>query len=382
MEGATRAPRIEWANFLFITLTPVVAIVGTIWTLKNNGFFPETLVWTVVMMFLTGLGITAGYHRLFSHRSYKTTWFVKLMYLLFGGAAFEGSAREWCCAHRKHHRFVDQEGDPYNIKRGFWYAHVGWVVLKADQSDESNIPDLKNDKWVLFQDRFYIPLAAMVGIFMPAFVALIWGDFFGGLFIAGFVRLVLNHHFTFFINSYCHFFGKQPYSDKNTARDSTFISFFTYGEGYHNFHHAFEGDYRNGVRFFDFDPGKWLIWGLSKMGWAFNLKKVNSLRILATRLAMDEMRLQKKWERQAKYREEWQAFVLRTRNKILKAQERFIELKAEYQQMKQDRIDLVHERVVHLQHEMKRVKEELRLGLQEWKFLIRGQYVLVPIKIG
>ena len=176
----------------------------------------------------------------------------------------------------------------------------------------------------------------MVGIFMPAFVALIWGDFFGGLFIAGFVRLVLNHHFTFFINSYCHFFGKQPYSDKNTARDSTFISFFTYGEGYHNFHHAFEGDYRNGVRFFDFDPGKWLIWGLSKMGWAFNLKKVNSLRILATRLAMDEMRLQKKWERQAKYREEWQAFVLRTRNKILKAQERFIELKAEYQQMKQE----------------------------------------------
>ena len=84
MEGATRAPKIEWANFLFITLTPVVAIVGTIWTLKNNGFFPETLVWTVVMMFLTGLGITAGYHRLFSHRSYKTTWFVKLMYLLFG----------------------------------------------------------------------------------------------------------------------------------------------------------------------------------------------------------------------------------------------------------------------------------------------------------
>lgn len=284
------AQKIEWSNFLFLTLTPPAALIGTFWVVSRGGIHPFTVMLALFMMIASGLSVTVGYHRLFSHKAFQASPVVKLFCLLFGGAAFEGSAREWCSAHRKHHQFVDTEKDPYNIKKGFWHAHMFWAVLKADQSDESNIKDLKRDPLILFQDCYYVPLAILIGFVLPAGLATLWGDFWGGLFIAGFLRIVINHHFTFLINSYCHYFGKQTYSDRHTARDSGFISLFTYGEGYHSFHHTFESDYRNGVHFYHWDPSKWTIHVLAWLGLASNLKRTAPEKILEKRLEMEVKR--------------------------------------------------------------------------------------------
>ncbi|MDO8494537.1 MAG: fatty acid desaturase, partial [Deltaproteobacteria bacterium] len=283
--------KICWTNLLFILLTPVVAVIGITWLYSRGGSHWGAWVLLPVMMGLTGLGITAGYHRLFSHRSYQAHWLVRLFYLLFGGACFEGSVREWCQAHRRHHQYTDKEGDPYNAKKGFLYSHILWIFLKSDQSDLSNIQDLLADQLVRWQDRYYVVLAVLFGFGLPTGVAALWGDPWGGLFIAGVLRVVLNHHLTWLINSYCHFVGRQTYSDQVTARDSGFISLFTYGEGFHNFHHAFQADYRNGVRAFHWDPSKWLIFLLSKMGLTKNLRRIPAPAILAARLRMDEKRL-------------------------------------------------------------------------------------------
>ncbi len=284
----TLLSKIEWPNFLFITLSPFIALLGTIFVIWRNGIHPATLILVAVMMGLTGFGITAGYHRLFSHRSYEARKIIKLLYLLFGGAALQGSVREWCCAHRKHHRFVDQEKDPYNVRKGFWHAHMGWIMVKSDQSDESNIQDLKQDPLILFQDRFYMPLAILVSFGLPTAVAALWGDAWGGFFIAGFARVVVNHHFTWLINSSAHYFGTKTYSDKNSSRDNPFIAFFTYGEGYHNFHHSFEADYRNGIRPYDWDPTKWLIKGLSWLKLTYQLRQIPAQVILSSKLKMEQ----------------------------------------------------------------------------------------------
>lgn len=369
--------KIEWPNLLFIVLSPVIAILGTIWTLQTSGSHWGTWVLTVVMLYATGIGITAGYHRLFSHLSYKAHPVVKFFLILLGGAAFQGSVREWCCAHRKHHRFVDSDGDPYNIKRGFWYAHVGWVVLKANQSDESNIKDLLKDRLVMFQDRFYIPLAALVSLLLPGAIATLWGDFWGGFFIAGAARIVVNHHLTFLINSACHFFGSQPYNDLNTARDCWFISLFTYGEGYHNFHHAFETDYRNGLRAYDFDPGKWLVAVLSWLKLATNLKRASEQKILELKLRMQERALQEKVRPHMPSLEECKEFLSRQRQQILEKYARFSELQAEYIRVKKQKI---HTRMETVKAEMNRVQEEFKESLNQWQMLMSGKLVPVPLR--
>ncbi len=352
--------KIEWANFLFITLSPVVAIGGTVWLyLAQDGVRPATWILAFILSFATGLGITGGYHRLFSHRSYQAHPFVRFVFLLLGGASFEGSAREWACAHRKHHRFVDTDQDPYNIKRGFWYAHVGWVVMKADQSDESRIKDLLKDPLILFQDKYYIPLAALISLVLPTLLAGLWGDFLGGFFVAGWLRIVFNHHLTFLINSWCHYFGKQPFSDSNTARDSGIVSFFTFGEGYHNFHHAFEGDYRNGIRPFDWDPGKWLIASLSWLRLATNLKTVSPKKILEAKLCMDEKRFRQRIE----HPHPWIQVVERAKTNTLNLYARLQELRVEYKKTK----------MIELKREIRRLKLEFREALQQWHQIMQGQ---------
>ncbi len=370
------AAKIEWVNFSFIVLSPIVAVGGIIWLIKSHGgIHGATLLLLGVMMLLTGFGITAGYHRLFSHCSYQAAGLVRLFFLLFGGAGFEGSVREWCAAHRKHHRYVDQEKDPYNIRKGFWHAHVLWVILKSDQSDESNIQDLLSDKLVLWQNRYYIPLAAIIGFGLPTAVASLWGDPWGGLFIAGFARVVINHHFTFLINSYCHFFGKQRYSDRDSARDSWLMAFFTYGEGYHNFHHAFQVDYRNGMRAYQWDPTKWLIQILYRLKLAWNLKQVSPERILAAKLQMDEKRLLMHTPRHVMLSKEWEDLLIKTRLNIEQMSARFAKLRLEYIQLKREQMAPMQNKITELRHEMQSAKKEFKQALAEWRWLCKSRTV-------
>lgn len=283
---------IDWVNSLFLTLTPVAAIALSWIYFSRNGFEMSQLLLAIAFYFGTGMAITGGYHRLISHKAYKASGFVKFLYLLFGAASFQNSALKWCSDHRVHHRHVDHEKDPYNINKGFFYAHMGWIFYKEQNTETAHYPkDLLNDKLVMWQHRNYLWLAVVMGFVVPTVIGYFLGSALGGLALAGFARVVFVHHCTFFINSLCHIVGTRPYTDTNTARDSYVMALFSYGEGYHNYHHYFPSDYRNGIRWYHFDPTKWMIKVLSFVGLVRDLKKVPEKLILQAREDMRSKKL-------------------------------------------------------------------------------------------
>ncbi len=235
-----------------------------------------------VMMYATGLSITGGYHRLWAHRTYEAHWILRVFYMLFGAMALQNSVLIWASTHRRHHAHVDDvEHDPYSIHRGLWSAHIGWMLrdYPSGKLDFSNAPDLLADPIVAFQHRHYLGLALGMNFVVPALIGMAFGDAWGFLLLGGLLRLVVNHHLTFFINSLAHFWGRRPYTTEHSARDNDLIAVFTYGEGYHNFHHEFQWDYRNGVRWWQFDPTKWWIAAWAGLGLAGKLKRVPEFKI-------------------------------------------------------------------------------------------------------
>jgi len=287
--------KINWVNTLFLTLIPIIGIAGTALLCVFGIVQWPTWILAGAMTILVGFSITGGYHRLFSHRSYRCKWPVRLFYLLFGSAAFEGSVLEWSTDHRNHHRYVDTDEDPYSIKKGFWFAHIGWLIrLEPSKRDFSNVADLAEDPLVRFQHKFVVPLGILFAFLLPTAIASLWGDPLGGLIIAGALRVTFNHHTTFAINSICHMFGKKSYSNEQTAVDNWFTALLTFGEGYHNFHHKFPIDYRNGIKAYHFDPTKWLIKLLAYLGLATDLKVVSKRRIIRQQIIAKEQLIQEK----------------------------------------------------------------------------------------
>ena len=270
-----RPVRVVWLNTLFLSGAPIAVLVLVPVHLFQVGWSWAPLFAMVTLWMLTGLGITAGYHRLFSHRSYRAHALVRVAYAILGAAAWQQSILDWSSDHRRHHREVDTDGDPYNAKRGFWWSHMGWVMLDDPiyQRDHDNVRDLWADPVCRLQHRWYFPISLGFNLGLPALLGLWMGDVWGMLLYAGLARVVLVHHFTFLINSVAHIAGKQPWSQANTSRDSWWLSLLTFGEGYHNYHHAFESDYRNGPRWYNFDPSKWLIWVLDRLGLAHGLRR-------------------------------------------------------------------------------------------------------------
>ncbi|MBP9680839.1 MAG: fatty acid desaturase [Bacteriovorax sp.] len=279
---------IDWVNTLFLTSTPLIAIILSFFYFKTHGIEWSQILLAIAFYFITGIAITAGYHRLLSHRTYKASVLVEFLYLIFGAAAFQNSALKWCSDHRIHHRHVDHEKDPYNINKGFFWAHMGWIFYKDQNSDMAQYPkDLLNDKLVMWQHRHYFSIAVVMSFVLPTIIGYFLGSALGGLALAGFLRVVVVHHCTFFINSLCHVVGDRPYTDSNTARDSYIMALFSFGEGYHNYHHYFPSDYRNGIRWYHFDPSKWLIKSLLFVGLVRDLKMVPEKMIIQ---AKNEMR--------------------------------------------------------------------------------------------
>ena len=277
----TKAP-INWIPATILVATPIAAAIITPWYLFTHqvsapvwGVFGAFMVWT-------GISITAGYHRLLSHRAYKAHPIVKNFLLLGSTFAVQGSAFDWVSGHRSHHRHVDDRlDDPYSAKRGFFFSHMGWMLRNypSGKFDYKNIPDLTKDRTLQIQHKYYGLWVAALNIGVVAAIGWLLGDVWGTLIIVGLLRLVLTHHFTFFINSLCHMFGTRPYTDTNSARDNFFLAIFTWGEGYHNYHHFFQYDYRNGVKWWQYDPTKWLIAGLSKLGLTSELRTVDDTTI-------------------------------------------------------------------------------------------------------
>ncbi len=281
--------KVRWENTLFLVTTFVLtltAVPAYIWHFGLDGFQISLFL---VFFISTGLSITLGYHRLFSHLTFEAAWPVKLYTLLFGAAAFEGSALEWCADHRRHHKFVDHDEDPYDISKGFWHAHIGWLLFRTGPDTPLTwVRDLQKDKLAVWQHRHYVPLAFLVSFGLPTALGYLWGGAsaaLGGFLLAGVARVVFVHHMTFCINSLCHWIGRRPYSSQCSARDSLLMALFTFGEGYHNYHHEFQHDYRNGVKPWQFDPTKWTIWLLNKVGLTRRLRTVPEERIIKAQIA-------------------------------------------------------------------------------------------------
>lgn len=251
------------------------AIIGAPWYIYRYGVSWPDVFLLLFFITATAMSITAGYHRLFSHASYKASPLVRFLVLFFGAAAFEQSALTWASTHRDHHRHADTDLDPYGIKKGFFYAHIGWMLFWKHEPDFENVQDLQKDALIRHQHRHYLAWALASGILFPLALGAMMGmeHAFAAFFLAVCVRLTIVHHATFSINSISHMFGTCPHDEHSTAKDNWFVALLTLGEGYHNFHHRFPTDYRNGIRWYHWDPSKWVIALLARLGLAWDLKR-------------------------------------------------------------------------------------------------------------
>ena len=282
--------RINWLTSSFLIGTAFLTVTALPVYLWNFGVDWFQLAMFFAFIAVTGFSITVGYHRLFAHKSFEAKWPLRLLVLIFGAGAFENSVLMWTSEHRRHHKHTDHEEDPYDITKGFFHAHIGWLLFKLNPSPPfDNVLDLQKDSLVRWQHRHVHLLAVFVGFLLPTLLGFLWHGWAGALgafLISGVARVVVVQHCTFFINSACHTLGRQPYSTRCSARDSLLLAFFTFGEGYHNYHHEFQHDYRNGVKPWQFDPTKWLIWVLSKLRVTSRLRRVAPEKIEAAQRAV------------------------------------------------------------------------------------------------
>ena len=292
--------RRNWPAALMFVLTATAAVSVVPWYGFSRGYSSAAWLWFALFLIANELSITCGYHRLFAHATYQAHPALKLGYLLFGAMALQNSALLWSAGHRAHHRYVDDpERDPYCARRGFWFSHIGWMLRNypSGKPDLNFARDLQSDPLVMWQHRYYLPLALSMNLGLPLLVGWASGDTLGTFLLAGVLRLVFSHHLTFFINSLAHIVGRQPYTDENTARDNALVALVTFGEGYHNFHHMFAHDYRNGVRWWQWDPSKWFINAMRWCGLAKNLKRTPWFKIQRARLDIQFRRAERQLAR-------------------------------------------------------------------------------------
>ncbi|XGC80154.1 fatty acid desaturase [Bdellovibrio bacteriovorus] len=363
--------RIEWPVALFLTINPLVTLILTPVYFYYYGFQLDILLFALIFAAATNLSITAGYHRLFSHKSYDAHPVAKALFLLVGASGFQGSALKWSSDHRKHHTHIDGEKDPYNINEGFWYAHMGWLFFKDSVDQKIVAPDLEKDWMVQFQHKYYVALAILTGFAVPTLIGWMMGSALGGLVIAGGLRIALTQQSTFFVNSLCHTLGKQTYSKEISARDSWFVAVLTHGEGYHNFHHKFQIDYRNGIKWYHWDPTKWVIKTLNMMGLATKLRQISNTEILKARLQAEAAELCNKGLCADQ--------LAAVREKIIEAQNRMKKLREDYEQFKVDagkkRAELREAydlKLIEIKREMEIAKLEFHMGMKQWRIYARS----------
>ena len=291
--AATRQHPKDWVSITFLTLTPVIGIVGTALYSAYVNFAWWMPALCFVLYFLVGLAVTAGYHRHFSHKTYECHPVVQVFFAIFGAMAVQNTIVKWSAGHRRHHQHVDDDWDPYNIQRGFWWAHIVWIFFKDPQAnDRSKVPDLLRNPIVRWQDRHYMKILVLGSFVAPALIGAAFGDWVAGLLWGGFLRVVVTHQTTFFVNSLAHTLGDRKYDPAVSACDNWFVALLTLGEGYHSFHHKFPADYRNGIRWYQWDPSKWLIRSLELVGLAERLRTTPDERIEAARMKSAMAKLQ------------------------------------------------------------------------------------------
>jgi len=287
------------ANALVIAL-PLAAVVLAAWLAWGGSLHWQDLLVLLITYVFTGMGITVGFHRLFTHRSFETTRTLRIAFALLGSMAVEGPLIEWVSTHRKHHRFSDLPGDPHSPHAersaglrgalgGLVHAHFGWMFRGQDIANPRRYAkDLLADGDLRFISRTF-PLWVLVGLALPFGLGVaLTGSLVGGLtglLWGGAVRIFLLHHATFSINSLCHFFGRRSFATGDQSRNLAWLAPITFGEAWHNNHHAFPTSARHGLGRRQVDPGAWLIGGLERLRLAWAVVRVRPEHQRAKRVA-------------------------------------------------------------------------------------------------
>jgi stearoyl-CoA desaturase (Delta-9 desaturase) len=271
------------------TTVPAAAVGWAGWQAWGGSLYWQDLLVLATTYLLCGLGITVGYHRLFTHRSFKTTRAVRALLAVLGSMAIEGPLIEWASTHRKHHRFSDRPGDPHSphvdhaagwggALRGLAHAHLGWMFRGKDQANPRRYAkDLLADRDVRFISRTF-PLWAAAGLALPFGMGVALTDSlvggFTGLLWGGIVRIFLVHHATFSINSLCHCFGRRPFATGDESRNLAWLAPLSLGEAWHNNHHAFPTSARHGLGRWQLDPSALLITALERCRLAWDVVRI------------------------------------------------------------------------------------------------------------
>ncbi|KAI1961447.1 stearoyl-CoA 9-desaturase [Ophidiomyces ophidiicola] len=284
---------VNWLNVVLILAVPLYGCYQAFYTPLQL----KTAIWTTMYYYMTGIGITAGYHRLWAHCSYSATLPLRIYLAAVGGGAVEGSIRWWARDHRAHHRYTDTDKDPYSVRKGLIYSHIGWMLMKQNPKriGRTDITDLNEDPVVVWQHKNYIKVVIFMGIIFPTLVSGFgWGDWWGGFIYAGILRVFFVQQATFCVNSLAHWIGEQPFDDRNSPRDHVLTALITMGEGYHNFHHEFPSDYRNAIEWHQYDPTKWIIWVWKQCRLAYDLKQFRANEIEKGRIQQLQKKIDQK----------------------------------------------------------------------------------------
>jgi len=353
---------------IFVGLPLAALVLVPLWGVYR-GYDTFQWLWALAFLYLNGMSITGGYHRLWAHRSYEAHPALKWFFAFWGAGALQNSILIWASDHRRHHRHVDDNAqDPYSAGRGLWFSHMGWMLRKynANRPDFSNAVDLQRDPIVMWQDKHYVVLTTFMNFGLPLLLGIWHGEVIGTVLLVGLLRLVVNHHFTFFINSLAHYWGSRPYTEANSARDNGFLAFLTYGEGYHNYHHIFQSDYRNGIRWWHWDPTKWMIAGCNKVGLARNLNRVSDFKIQRALLDTAFERARNKMA-QSHGSESLKAMLEREYQLFTDFINQWTALQAErYERKKEQLTGALEEKKHHLQHKWEHAALHTRLKSLEY----------------
>jgi stearoyl-CoA desaturase (Delta-9 desaturase) len=295
------APLLDRFASLVVTAVPPIMVAIGMWF----GWMGNLLQWQDLLILAVtyvgvGTGVTVGFHRLLTHRSFKTHRITRAAFAILGSAAAEGPVIDWVATHRKHHQFSDEEGDPHSphvgygsgwrgALKGLGHAHVGWVFSDMEVADERRYAkDLLEDPLIRFIDRTFVlwviaGLAAAFGLGV-ALTGTVRGGL-TGLLWGGAARIFFVHHATFSINSICHFFGRKEYATADESRNVAWLAIPTWGEAWHNNHHAFPSSYRHGLRRWQIDPSAGIIRLMEMVGLAWDVVRVNPERMQSKALA-------------------------------------------------------------------------------------------------
>ncbi|HEX8983040.1 MAG TPA: acyl-CoA desaturase [Ktedonobacterales bacterium] len=258
------------AAILTVVVAPLIGVILAIRLLWQSAVSWTDLLLMLVMYSLIALGVTVGFHRMLTHRSFTPHPVVKFILLVLGSMAFEGPALSWAATHIKHHAVSDREGDPHSPMDGFFHAHLGWLFTKQMEDPNVYCRHLVKDPIINFVSRTFILWAAL-SLVIPFAIGGWHGLLWGGL-----VRMFLTHHVTWSVNSVCHTFGKRPYETNDASRNEWVVGLLAFGEGWHNNHHAFPRSAIHGLRWWQFDLSGILIVTLEKLGLAKDVYRIPS----------------------------------------------------------------------------------------------------------